>query len=170
MRSGTETTAKGEYLSYRKLIKGRADLRDSCRNAARLDPQDPVPKTMYWNGKGGERFIRPIRWIVALLDDQVVPFEIAGVQSRQRHRGHRILGAQSIPVTYRNLREANSARTASSSSADERRARIEDTHRGSLHVKPDADLARNADLHHRIPDPDPAAISIQRILELPAKS
>jgi glycyl-tRNA synthetase beta chain len=30
----------------------------------------PFPKTMYWTGKGGVRFIRPIRWIVALLDDR----------------------------------------------------------------------------------------------------
>ena len=34
------------------------------------------PKTMYWTGKSGPRFIRPIRWIVALLGDEVVPFEI----------------------------------------------------------------------------------------------
>ena len=37
------------------------------------------PKTMYWTGKTGPRFIRPIRWIVALFGDRVVPFEIAGV-------------------------------------------------------------------------------------------
>ncbi len=36
---------------------------------------------MYWTGKSGPRFIRPIRWIVALLGDEVVPFEIAGVHA-----------------------------------------------------------------------------------------
>ena len=44
------------------------------------------PKTMYWTGgKTGPRFIRPIRWIVALLGDQVIPFRNRGRQKRQRH-------------------------------------------------------------------------------------
>ena len=41
---------------------------------------------MYWAGKSGPRFIRPIRWMVALLGDEVVPFEIAGVRVRQYDR------------------------------------------------------------------------------------
>jgi glycyl-tRNA synthetase beta chain len=49
------------------------------------------PKTMYWTGKNGPRFIRPIRWIVALLGSEVVSFEIGGVQSghvRSPDTGH----------------------------------------------------------------------------------
>ena len=57
------------------------------------------PKTMYWTGKGGPRFIRPIRWIVALLGDEVVPFELAGVRSGAVTSGHRRLGAREIAVT-----------------------------------------------------------------------
>ncbi len=70
------------------------------------------PKTMYWTGgKTGPRFIRPIRWIVALLDDQVIPFEIAGVKSGNVTRGHRILGR--LPFRSRStLTRANSARTS----------------------------------------------------------
>ena len=61
------------------------------------------PKTMYWTGgKTGPRFIRPIRWIVALLGDEVIPFEIAGVKSGNVTRGHRMLGSSSIPVTIAN--------------------------------------------------------------------
>ena len=52
------------------------------------------PKTMYWTGKGGVRFIRPIRWVVALLGDEVVPFEVAGVRVGQQTSGHRILGSE----------------------------------------------------------------------------
>ncbi len=52
------------------------------------------PKTMYWTGKSGPRFIRPIRWIVALLGDEVVPFEIAGVHSGNVTYGHRRLAAR----------------------------------------------------------------------------
>ena len=58
---------------------------------------------MYWTGKGGPRFIRPIRWIVALLGDQVVPFEIAGVRSGDVTSGHRILGKPQVEVTIDNF-------------------------------------------------------------------
>ena len=53
------------------------------------------PKTMYWTVKSGPRFIRPIRWLVALFDGQVVPFEIAGVRSGRTTYGHRRLGSSS---------------------------------------------------------------------------
>ena len=36
---------------------------------------------MYWGAKGGPDSFRPIRWIVALLGDEIIPFEIAGVKS-----------------------------------------------------------------------------------------
>ena len=57
------------------------------------------PKTMYWTGKTGPRFIRPIRWLLALLDGAVVPFEIAGVASGYRTCGHRRLGVADLDVT-----------------------------------------------------------------------
>ena len=69
----------------------------------------PFPKTMYWTGKGGVRFIRPIRWIVAMLDNEVIPFEIAGVPSGNESSGHRKLGAARFPVTFENY-EAEAAR------------------------------------------------------------
>ena len=50
------------------------------------------PRAMYWAGKGSARFIRPIRWLVALLDGEVVPLEIAGVSSGRTTWGHRRLG------------------------------------------------------------------------------
>jgi glycyl-tRNA synthetase beta chain len=54
---------------------------------------------MYWTVKGGPRFIRPIRWIVALLGEEIVPFELAGVRSGALTSGHRRLGAREIAVT-----------------------------------------------------------------------
>ena len=36
-------------------------------------------KNMYWRGKSAERFVRPVRWIVALLDGKVVPVEFGGI-------------------------------------------------------------------------------------------
>jgi glycyl-tRNA synthetase beta chain len=83
----------------------------------------PFPKTMYWPGKGGPRFIRPIRWIVALLDNEVIPFEIADVWSGNESSGHRKLGAARFPVTYENFEEKLRENFVILS-ASERRARI----------------------------------------------
>ena len=80
---------------------------------------------MYWTGKGGARFIRPIRWIVALLDDHVVPFELAGVRSGNTTRGHRVLGLKEpIAGNDRKLREVLTENGVIVKAAD-RRARIE---------------------------------------------
>ncbi len=79
---------------------------------------------MYWTGgKTGPRFIRPIRWIVALLGDQVIPFEFAGVKSGNLTRGHRILGSPSIPVTF-DTYESELRKNFVILSADERRQKI----------------------------------------------
>jgi len=51
------------------------------------------PKLMRWGdqSEGGMRFVRPIRWLLCLLDDRVVPMEIAGIESGRLTRGHRFL-------------------------------------------------------------------------------
>jgi glycyl-tRNA synthetase beta chain len=48
-------------------------------------------KNMYWRAGKPERFVRPVRWIVALLDAAVVPVEIAGIEAGNASRGHRVL-------------------------------------------------------------------------------
>ena len=55
------------------------------------------PKSMYW-GKSGVRFARPIRWIVALADDQVIPFTYGDVTSGRTTSGHRFMGRKAIEV------------------------------------------------------------------------
>ncbi|MBQ9564831.1 MAG: glycine--tRNA ligase subunit beta [Synergistaceae bacterium] len=55
------------------------------------------PKSMYWN-PSGVRFARPIRWIVALADDKVIPFSYAGVASGRTTTGHRFMGRKAIEV------------------------------------------------------------------------
>ena len=62
------------------------------------------PKTMYWR-KPRVPFVRPIRWIVALLGTEKVDFGIAGVESGNSTSGHRILGAAQIPVTIHNYEQ-----------------------------------------------------------------
>ena len=73
------------------------------------------PKTMYWTGKSGPRFIRPIRWIVALLGDEVVPFELAGVRSGQRNQRPSPSGRGAQSRSPSRLTNRRCARTSSSS-------------------------------------------------------
>ena len=51
-------------------------------------------KNMYWRAGKPERFVRPVRWVVALLDAAVVPLEIAGIAAGNASRGHRICTAR----------------------------------------------------------------------------
>jgi glycyl-tRNA synthetase beta chain len=90
----------GDYYELTKKIQGRPvrDLLAESLPTSILGIQ--WPKTMYWGAKGGPRFIRPIRWIVALLEDEIIPFEIAGVKSGDISRGHRVLGNAQIKVDY----------------------------------------------------------------------
>ena len=91
---------KAEKYSCLRRIEGRPAVDVLAEILPKLILKTPFPKTMYWAGKGTARFIRPIRWIVALLDDQVIPFEVAGVWAANESSGHRRLGAKSFAVTY----------------------------------------------------------------------
>ena len=85
------TTDKGEYLSARKTVGGgstRDILPDLCMEAIK---RLSFPKKMHW-GSLDFHFGRPIRWFLALLDAEVVPFELAGLTSGRRTWGHRIMG------------------------------------------------------------------------------
>jgi len=124
------------------------------------------PKTMYWTGKNGPRFIRPIRWIVAMLGDQAIPFEIAGVKSGSVTRGHRRLGSAAIPVTFENY-ESELRKNFVILSSDERREKIE-REAQALGAKLDVDLIETLTFITEYPtaikgDFDPA------YLELPAE-
>jgi len=94
-----ETTAKGKYYSFVKKVAGRRTKDILAESLPGVILQIYFPKTMYWTGKGGPRFIRPIRWIVALLGEEIVPFALAGVRSGALTAGHRRLGAKEIAIT-----------------------------------------------------------------------
>ena len=55
------------------------------------------PKSMHW-GNLDAKFVRPVRWLVALLDEEVIPVEFATVKSGNVTRGHRFLGADEINI------------------------------------------------------------------------
>ncbi|MBE3577700.1 MAG: glycine--tRNA ligase subunit beta [Limnochordales bacterium] len=84
-------TPQGEYFFAVRREAGRPArelLPELLRNAI---TSLTFPKSMRW-GDGELRFARPIRWLVALFGEEVIPFELAGVRSGRETRGHRQLG------------------------------------------------------------------------------
>ena len=57
------------------------------------------PKSMHW-GNLDDKFIRPVRWMLALLGTAVIPVEFAGVRSSNFSRGHRFLGERGVLVQH----------------------------------------------------------------------
>ena len=91
------STPKGEYLAATVTRKGRA----ASEILAELLPKEIGaiywPKNMYWR-KPSERFVRPVRWLVAMLDEQVIPLEFAGIRATSQSRGHRILADRAVNI------------------------------------------------------------------------
>jgi len=85
------TSAKGEYLAAMVRDKGRAALEVLPDLLAGELAAIYWPKNMYWRPLKVEFFVRPVRWLVALLDHQVLPVEFAGVHAANLTWGHRIL-------------------------------------------------------------------------------
>jgi glycyl-tRNA synthetase beta chain len=84
------TTPKGEYISAKITKKGRGAAEILAEALPKELSTIYWPKNMYWR-KPNERFVRPVRWLVAMLDGQTIPLEFDGVRAGNRSRGHRIL-------------------------------------------------------------------------------
>ena len=89
-------TPRGECLATKKITRGRAAHEILAEVLPQVIAQIPWPRTMYWTGISGLRFIRPVRWIVALLDGKVVRFELAGIAAGNSTAGHRFRGKSKI--------------------------------------------------------------------------
>ncbi len=94
-------TPKGDYVSATVTYRGRpAPELLGERLAAELAALY-WPKNMYWRAQKPERFVRPIRWIVAMLDHEVIPVEFAGVRAGKQTYGHRILyGSEPVVIDH----------------------------------------------------------------------
>ncbi len=91
---------KGERYVFHQHVPGETAHNLLAAKIPQIIARIHFPKAMYWTNKSGIRFIRPIRWIVALLNDEIVSFELAGVSSGNKTFGHRILGSKDpIAVT-----------------------------------------------------------------------
>jgi glycyl-tRNA synthetase beta chain len=101
----TVKTPKGEYLSAKLTKKGRLAAEILSEALPREIAGLYWAKNMYWRpGKASERFVRPVRWLVAMLDGQTVPVDLFGTPSGRHSEGHRILSSGAVtfpnPAAY----------------------------------------------------------------------
>jgi len=92
-------TERGIYLGFEKRITGKSALEVLSQELPQVLRSLNFPKSMRWESTQF-LFVRPIRWILCRLGDQVVPFSLAGVSTGSVTYGHRILsGNIEIEVT-----------------------------------------------------------------------
>jgi glycyl-tRNA synthetase beta chain len=91
-------TPKGEYVGATVKSAGRTAAEILAAELPREVLGVSWPKNMYWRAGKPERFVRPVRWVVALLDSSVVPLEIAGIAAGNASRGHRVLHGEAPVV------------------------------------------------------------------------
>jgi glycyl-tRNA synthetase beta chain len=92
------STSKGEYLAATVTRKGRTAAEILAETLPKEISAIYWPKNMYWR-KRGEMFVRPVRWLVAMLDEQVVPLELFGIPAGNMSRGHRIIASGPVAIS-----------------------------------------------------------------------
>src|SRR5690625_2657869 len=96
------------YIFVKKETKGEA-AKDLLTDFPKIIKTINFPQTMHW-GTESYLFARPIRWIVALYNDEVIPFSIAKVSTSNKSYGHRFLGKTvtlSDPLAYEQVLKEN---------------------------------------------------------------
>jgi glycyl-tRNA synthetase beta chain len=91
------TTAKGEYLAAKVTKKGRSTAEILAETLPKELASIYWPKSMYWR-KTHERFVRPVRWLVAMLDGETIPLEFDGIWAGKTSRGHRMLSHGDVTI------------------------------------------------------------------------
>ncbi|MED4453453.1 glycine--tRNA ligase subunit beta [Metabacillus fastidiosus] len=93
-----------EYVHVQKFIKG-TETKELLKEVANIITGLTFPKNMRW-GSEEMRFIRPIKWLIALFGDEIIPFEITKVQTGRTTYGHRFLGGKTeiaSPLQYEEI-------------------------------------------------------------------
>jgi glycyl-tRNA synthetase beta chain len=117
------TTAKGEYLSAKITTKGRPAAEILAEALPREVASIYWPKNMYWRTTT-ERFVRPVRWLVAMLDDQVIPLKFGGITAGCESRGRRMLSSGSVTIPRAGAPYAETLRSAKVLGREEREQQI----------------------------------------------
>ena len=105
------TTPKGEYIAAKVTKKGRSAAEILAEGLPKEISTIYWPKNMYWR-KPNERFVRPVRWLVAMLDGETIPLEFGGVRAGKTSRGHRILSDGGVAIARAGAAYIDSLRAA----------------------------------------------------------
>ncbi|PKP57309.1 glycine--tRNA ligase subunit beta [Candidatus Atribacteria bacterium HGW-Atribacteria-1] len=93
-----EDTEKGKYIFAPKSIIGQPTIEILSRIFPEIIKGMQFPKSMRW-GERSLRFIRPIRWILALYGKEIIKFNLNGLDSENITYGHRLLAPQKIKIS-----------------------------------------------------------------------
>ncbi len=90
-------TDKGSWLYYRSSLPGKSlrELLPGLVNQALASL--PIPKRMRWGNRSDE-FVRPVKWLVMMIDSEVVDAEVFGLRSGNRSCGHRFQAPYDIEI------------------------------------------------------------------------
>jgi len=89
---------KGEYIAAKVVKRGRTAHELLTEILPRVIHDLSWPRTMTWTGLEGARFIRPVRWLVGVLDGKPLKFSFGGITAGDVTAGHRFLGKPEIRV------------------------------------------------------------------------
>ncbi len=119
-----EDTPKGRYVVAQKNKPGRTASEILAESLPKEIAGIYWAKSMYWRGKSAERFVRPVRWLVSLLDGELVPLEFAGIRAGQSSEGHRILSSGPLSIDCPSDYSSTLASASVIASAADREQRI----------------------------------------------
>ncbi len=117
------STSKGEYLAATVTKRGRSATEILAESLPKEISTIYWPKNMYWK-KPNERFVRPVRWLVAMLDAEAIPLEFAGIRAGKISRGHRFLSNGGVAIPRAGSAYVDSLRAAKVLGRDERKQQI----------------------------------------------
>lgn len=139
-------TAKGEYLAAQKTVPGRRAMDVLAEHLPGLILGLPFPKSMRW-GRGEVTFVRPIHWVLAVLDGEVIPFSLGAIQAGKVSYGHRFLSPGPVEILSPDDYEERLSAAQVVVSIEKRRdlvrrevERVVAERRTGLRVLPDEDL------------------------------
>jgi glycyl-tRNA synthetase beta chain len=119
----TISTTRGEYLAAQITKKGRSAAEILAEGLPREIALLYWPKSMYWR-KPSERFIRPVRWLVAMLDEEVIRLEFGGIRAERTSRGHRSLSNGTVTIARAGTGYVDALRHAKVLGRDQREQQI----------------------------------------------
>jgi glycyl-tRNA synthetase beta chain len=163
-------TPKGEYLAARQIKLGRTAEQILQAILPRAVHDLTWPRSMTWTGLEGARFIRPIRWVVAVLKGKPLKLSVAGITAGDATRGHRFLGSSSVRVKnfsdYEKRLHSNGVIVRPSRREDKIAKELEaHAKRSGLHIHEDAELRKLVTYLNEFPSViqgnfDPAFLSL----------